>query len=85
MSKVIVEAGATEGIVFITGSPAMPDARGATNNTFEQDFLPQEFARAQIGSAWYLISDPVSWKVVEKLTFQGGQWQDNGSTLGAGN
>jgi len=63
----------------------MPDAGGATDDTIEQDDLFQEFARLQIGSQWYLISDPLQWKIIQKVKFGSGEWQDNGSTLGAGN
>ena len=63
----------------------MPDAGGTPNATFEQSLLAQEFARLQIGGRWYLVSDPVLWKVVEKLTFSNGHWQDNGLTLALGN
>ncbi|MCE0499138.1 MAG: hypothetical protein LV481_14450 [Methylacidiphilales bacterium] len=63
----------------------MPNAGGSEGNTLEQSFLMQEFVRVQIGSSWYVISDPLLWKEVENLTFHSGQWQDNGSLLGAGN
>ena len=63
----------------------MPDAGGTPNASFEQSFLAQEFVRLQIGGEWYLVSDPVLWKVVEKLIFSNGHWQDNGSILSLGN
>ncbi len=48
----------------------------------------EEFVRLEIGSGWYVISDPYKWKFVESLTFQGGQWIDNSadpSETGLGN
>ena len=66
----------------------MPDAGGASNYTLKQSYLMEEFVRLEIGSGWYVISDPYKWKFVESLTFQGGQWIDNSadpSETGLGN
>ena len=63
----------------------MTDSGGTNGANFEQDFLAQEFVRAQIGGTWYILSDPLLWKVTEKLIFTNGHWQDNGSILAPGN
>jgi hypothetical protein len=70
---------------FDTPSLALPNSGGQEGFTFEEEDLFQEFARLQIGSNWYVISDPLPWKMIMKIKFQQGQWNDNGSTTGLGN
>jgi hypothetical protein len=64
---------------------AFADAGGGTGFTFQEDDLFQEFARVQLGATWYVISDPLPWKLIMKIKFQNGQWVDDGTTTGPGN
>lgn len=55
----------------------MPDGGESPNTYIKQSFLAQDFVRLQIGTAWYVVSDPVKWKVVETLIYSNQSWQDN--------
>ena len=64
---------------------ALADAGGQAGFSFEEDDLFQEFVRLQIDSVWYVVSDPVPWKLVLKISYQNGHWLDNGSTTAPSN
>ena len=40
----------------------------------KEDDLFGEFARLQIGSKWYLISDFLNWREILKVKFDTGHW-----------
>lgn len=73
------------GQIASTDAPSllMPTAGAHQNDVISQTIHFQEFVRVQIGQNWYVISDPLSWKIHEGITFLDGEWLDDDSYLGA--
>lgn len=63
----------------------IPEAGAANGNTFQEEAKFGEFARVNIGSKWYRVSDFLDWNLTAKVKMAGGVWTDNGSATGPGN
>ncbi len=57
---------------------------GSDSDTFERRYHFTEFARLELGTTWYRISDSVSWRAHYKFKRVSGSWTDDGS-LGQAN
>ena len=63
----------------------IPEAGSSNGDTLEEYDYFGEFARLEIGSRWYRVSDFLDWKFVTKLKMQSNQWTNNGCTTVTGN
>ncbi len=64
---------------------SISNAAGMQGFTYQEIDLFKEFARLQIGTDWYVISDPFFWNFIMKLRFENGAWVNDGSNTGLGN
>jgi len=64
---------------------AMRNSTGSDGDTFEMRFHFTEFARLELGTTWYRISDPVYWRAHYKFKNYVGLWADDGSFGAADN
>jgi len=63
----------------------IPEAGSTNGNTLEEYDLFGEFLRFEVGKKWYRASDYFDWKLVSKLSMQGGKWIDSGCLTTKGN
>jgi hypothetical protein len=63
----------------------MFDSTGSDGDTIEYRYHFREFARLNLGSTWYRISDPVAWRTHFKFERVSGKWTDDNSAGAADN
>jgi len=68
-----------------TPSNPMRHSTGSDNDTYEERYHFGEFARLELGSKWYRISDFINWRTHFKYKRVNGQWTDDGSSAAADN
>jgi len=64
-------------------SSSISDSGFAINETFEEKDSFREFARLNIGTKWYRISDFVNWHFTLKVKNENGTLINNGSSQGS--
>ena len=68
-----------------TPSNPMRHSTGSNNDTYEERYHFQEFARLELGTTWYVISGPIEWKAHFKYKRVNGEWTDDDSSAAADN